>query len=58
MKAGLHDSVIEFLARLDGQLSAADRDGLFKREHQFVSSQGAEIVEWTPAGDCSVLNLC
>jgi glycine C-acetyltransferase len=54
----MHESAIKFLARLDGQLYATDRDGLLKSEHLLTSGQGAEIVVRRPTEERRMLNLC
>lgn len=54
----MRGSTARFHEQLASSLSEIEADGLYKRERQILSRQGAEITVSGPAGERQVLNFC
>lgn len=54
----MRGSTARFHEQLASSLSEIEADGLYKRERQILSRQGAEITVAGPAGERQVLNFC
>lgn len=54
----MRGSTAQFHEQLSASLSQIDADGLYKREREIVSKQGAEITVSSAKGERQVLNFC
>ncbi len=55
---GMRDSTAGFHDQLSASLQQIEADGLYKREREILSQQGAEIAVMGPDGPRRVLNFC